>query len=211
MPRAELVNGILVKTCTKCKQTLCNPYERFHGHKETVDKLNSRCKECSIEAARKCDNDLKDDLERRKRRRAYLKKYRAENKDRRNAYLRGWNDRNREYVNKKRRAQHAANPTINRAYCKQRYDAVGYRHRSLENMIALYHLQAGHCPYTGDLLPVPENPTSVDDFRNVEIDHIHPVNHGGTSEFDNLALTTPIMNRIKGDKIGYPHRETMWL
>ena len=94
---------------------------------------------------------------------------------------------------------------------KRHYDKVGRGFRSLDNMIALYHLQEGHCPYTADPLPVPANPTCMADFQDVSVDHIHPVKHGGTNDFDNLCLTTPSMNSAKGDDLYYPHREIMWV
>lgn len=57
-----------------------------------------------------------------------------------------------------------------------------------EAVRAVYHQQCGYCG-------VSETWTGSE----LEIDHFHPVAHGGTDDLSNLVYACPACNRFKGD------------
>lgn len=218
MPRAEMLDGRLAKMCSKCERVFFNPEENFNKQKDKPDGLQYQCKECHSETAKAWLDAHKDDPEYRKRKAEQSRKWREDNPDwmevnreRNTASKRDWYEKNREKVKANVQSWKTENRDLVIEYQRKRRATSGTGYRKLDTMLALYRLQDGHCCYTGDPLPVPENPATMDDFKDVVVDHVHPIVHGGNSDFDNLCLTAESVNAMKNDTVGYPHREGMWV
>lgn len=63
---------------------------------------------------------------------------------------------------------------------------------SLDDLEAWFRAQPLHCAYLGE-------PVTLDD---AQVDHIVPLDRGGTHDLANLCLTSPKANRMKGAMTG---------
>lgn len=75
-----------IKACPACRTF--KPFSEFYSHKETKDKLTSKCKACDLAANRRWRADNKE------RRDLQLKKWKQANKHRQRRYSKKWKDQN---------------------------------------------------------------------------------------------------------------------
>lgn len=63
---------------------------------------------------------------------------------------------------------------------------------STDELEAWLRSQPAHCSYTGELL----------DIADLHVDHMIPLDRGGTHDLSNLCLASPAANRAKGAMSG---------
>lgn len=70
--------------------------------------------------------------------------------------------------------------------------APGLPRPSTDELEAWLRAQPPHCAYTGELLSI----------HDLHVDHITPLDRGGTHDLSNLCLASPAANRAKGAMSG---------
>ena len=129
-----------IKFCPRCRTryTGDNVEACFGKHRGNEDGLYVYCKTCDKEIQDKKYSD--PEFVERQNQARLQKRATPEGKAKECEYTRNYRSKpeNKEKI---------------RLYQKWRREQVGIGYRKLDDMVALYHLQEGHCPYTGDPCP----------------------------------------------------------
>ena len=192
-----------MKVCTKCGQEFPATAEYFPPRKAVPSGKSSQCRQCVS---------------------ARTKKYREENKDKIKELNKRWRERNADYIRKKNREYWDKNPQkfqqwkkkwreknaarikkYNANWQKENPDRVraaslNYKARkanadgshTAEDVRNQYKHQKGRCYWCNK--PVGDT---------YHVDHVIPLDKGGSNGPENLVIACPVCNLSKGSKL--PH------
>ena len=169
-----------MKSCSTCKKI--KSLECFGKDKRARDGLRSQCKECEKIYERTRDQNKK---------RAYFKKYRANNRDREKTRLKNWKESNPEKYN----AYHK------RTKIKRRCTTTDFDPDiTLEE---LYNRAGGTCALCGRSCDyndyVFRGSVFIAGNEYPSIDHIRPLSRGGSHTWANVQLVHRRCNSIKSN------------
>ncbi|MFL0245507.1 HNH endonuclease [Candidatus Clostridium stratigraminis] len=184
------------KICTKCYKELPATSEYFGKRKDSKDGLRTDCKECHSKIQRAYKEQHRSELEK------YQKEYRnihqVEKKEYAKKYYPKYYQDNKEDITKR-------HVEYNRRYIKTPYGkeldrAKKHRHRALDYLNGgSYTVEQwkdclkyfnNTCAYSGEKL----------NLDNLNVDHIIPLNNGGTSYIWNICPSINYVNLSKGNR-----------
>ena len=186
------------KLCRQCSKVLPATNEFWHSHRETKDKLNTSCKECARERARKWHAENREKANRRSL--TYSSSHREEAKSKariwrennRTRYLHGsrkWRHENKERASEATKAWKAVNRervlALVRNYKARKKAASGtHSGRDVLELLALQNHMCAACRCRID-------------GRKYHVDHIVPLSMGGSNDRGNLQILCAPCNLSK--------------
>lgn len=205
-----------IKTCTKCNiEKLLSEF-----NKQTRGKYGVRadCKQCRDKYYKQWQENnpeyTKHNYQAKKEYYAeQTKLYYQEHKKERKEYYKQWHQNNKHKVNERSkqynidnkeilcesRKQYAQTPkgkaVAKAAYQNRRAHKLnnGGKHTA-KDILELFDLQSGKCPYCKAKLAKTGN-------NKYHVDHVMPLNKGGTNNISNIQLLCPSCNLSKQDKL----------
>jgi 5-methylcytosine-specific restriction endonuclease McrA len=171
---------VFILICKHCKKD--KPESEFYNDKSKPNGKKPRCKKCdklsmNVENRRVYEAKYWADPERAKKKKAQVKNSMIKNKEQ-------YAEKRREYL------KTDAGISMYRKQTQKRYAMKKSAFVEDVNPIDLYHEQSGICYICGKEFT----------FKEMELDHIHPIAKGGLHKKDNCKMACRHCNRSKGSK-----------
>lgn len=194
-----------MKKCTKCGVEYPATDEYFYNRKDGKDGLDSRCKTCykarkkawkdsTYEQRKECKDRWRKKEENAIKIKQQAKEWIERNKDRHKEYRDGWRKENKEKISKQAVEWREKNPyKVKWMHLKYRRDINTPDYKEVVNFFEARKNQNGNynCEYCGCELSLKE----------ATYDHKIPLSRGGDNRIENLAVSCPICNLKKANKI----------
>lgn len=201
-------NNPAFKICSTCKEELKLIY--FHKNKHKKDGFSYSCKECrKKDSIKNKDKISKYKKEYRENKKEYIreskKKYYCDNKEKLTIKNKTYNELNKEKIALAQKKYYNKNKEIIKIKAKEYYNSekgkVVYKKARIKRKALIRNATTGNV----DLSKIISNKRCywcnskiLDD--KYHIDHYMPISKGGIHNNDNLVLSCPKCNLIKGAK-----------
>jgi len=189
-----------MKRCPKCGEEKPATTEYWYASKQTHSGLTGWCKECMKAKSRQHHGDNREECNERSRRyhrehhvpRPLSRMTAEEAYEARLKASRAWKARNRQRVTAYTAAWYERNPAARRAYEAVRRAAkmsAGGTH-TREDIAAQHRRQRGRCYWCGESVG-----------GTYHVDHVIPLSRGGSNGPENIVISCPTCNMMKGAKM----------